>query len=59
MQGIRKDFCSKGDRSTNTFRRLWDAIHPKIKQKAIFYTDRWDAYNLISYSQRIIKKPTT
>ena len=29
-----------GDRSINTFKRLWNTIHPKIKQKAIFYTDR-------------------
>ena len=48
-----------GDRSINTFKRLWDAIHPKIKRKAIFYTDRWDAYNLIPYKQRIIKKGGT
>ncbi len=48
-----------GDRSVNTFKRLWDGISDKIKRKAIFYTDRWDAYNLIPYKQRIIKKGGT
>ncbi len=45
-----------GDRSVNTFKRLWDGISEEIKQKAIFYTDRWDAYNLIPYKQRIVRK---
>ena len=47
----------RGDRSSDTFKRLWDGISDKIKQN--LYTDRWDVYNLIPYSQRIIKKPTT
>ena len=45
-----------GNRSINTFKRLWDGICDKIKRNAIFYTDRWDAYNLIPSKQRIIKK---
>ncbi|ADC64414.1 IS1 transposase [Ferroglobus placidus DSM 10642] len=48
-----------GDRSVGTFKRLWDGIGGEIKQKAIFYTDRWDAYNLIPYKQRIIRKGGT
>jgi len=44
-----------GDHSVDTFKRLWDGISDKIKREAIFYTDRWDAYNLIPYKQRIIK----
>jgi len=48
-----------GDRSVNTFKRLWDGISDKIKRKAIFYTDRWDAYNLIPYKQRIVKRGGT
>jgi IS1 family transposase len=48
-----------GDRSVNTFKRLWDRISDKIKRKAIFYTDRWDAYNLIPYKQRIVRKGGT
>ncbi len=45
-----------GDRSVYTFKKLWNGISDKIKQKAIFFTDRWDAYNLIPYKQRIIRK---
>ena len=45
-----------GDRSIDTFKQLWDGISDKIKQKAVFYTDHWDAYNLIPYKQRIIKR---
>ena len=45
-----------GDRSIYTFKQLWDGISDKIKRKAIFYTDRWNAYNLIPYKQRIVKK---
>ena len=48
-----------GDRSVDTFKRLWDGISDKIKRKAIFYTDRWDAYNLIPYKQRTIRKGGT
>lgn len=48
-----------GDRSVKTFKRLWDGISNKIKQKAIFYTDRWDAYNLIPYKRRIIRRGGT
>jgi IS1 family transposase len=48
-----------GDRSINTFKRLWDGICDKIKRNAIFYTDRWDAYNLIPYKQRIVKRGGT
>ena len=44
-----------GDRSIGTFKRLWDGISDEIKHK-IFYTDRWDAYNLTPYKQRIVKK---
>jgi len=47
-----------GDRSIETFKRLWDGLG-KIKRKALFFTDRWDAYNLIPYKQRIIKKGKT
>ncbi len=47
-----------GDRFVDTFRRLWDGISDKIKRKAIFYTDRWDAYNLIPYKQRIVRRGT-
>jgi len=48
-----------GDRSVTTFKRLWDRISDKIKRKAIFYTDRWDAYNLIPYKRRIIIRGET
>ena len=48
-----------GDRSVYTFRKLWDRIDDKIKHKAVFFTDRWDAYNLIPYKQRIIKRGGT
>ena len=48
-----------GDRSVYTFKKLWDKISDKIKRKAVFYTDRWDAYNLIPYKQRIIKRGGT
>nr|WP_244403289.1 IS1 family transposase [Ferroglobus placidus] len=48
-----------GDRSVDTFKKLWDGIGDEIKREAIFYTDRWDAYNLIPYKQRIIKKGGT
>jgi len=44
------------DRSVDIFKRLWDDINDKIKNNAIFYTDRWDAYNLIPYKQRIVRK---
>ena len=47
------------DCSVETFKRLWDGISDEIKRKAIFYTDRWDAYNLIPYKQRIIKRGGT
>ena len=46
-------FYAVGDRSVNTFR-----ISDKIKRKAIFYTDRWDAYNLI-LKLRIIRRGGT
>ena len=48
-----------GDRSVDTFKRLWDGISDEIKRKAIFYTDRWDAYNLIPYKQRIVRRGGT
>jgi len=48
-----------GNHSVCTFKKLWDEINDKIKHKAVFYTDRWDAYNLIPYKQRIVKKLTT
>jgi len=48
-----------GDRSVYTFKKLWNGISDKIKRKAVFYTDRWDAYNLIPYKQRIIKRGGT
>jgi len=48
-----------GDRSIDTFKRLWDGISDKVKRKATFYTDRWDAYNLIPYKQRIVKRGGT
>ena len=47
-----------GDRSVYTFRKLWDRIDDKIKHKAVFFTDRWDAYNLI-LKRRIIKRGGT
>ena len=47
-----------GDRSVYTFKRLWDGLD-EIKRKAVFFTDRWDAYNLIPYKQRIIRKGKT
>jgi len=47
-----------GDRSVHIFKKLWGKISDKIKHKAIFYTDRWDAYNLI-LKQRIIKRKGT
>ena len=47
-----------GDRSVYTFKKLWGKISDKIKRKAVFYTDRWDAYNLI-LKQRIIKRKGT
>ena len=46
-----------GDRSVCTFKRLWDGLG-KIKRK-ISYTDRWDAYNLIPYKRRIVKRGET
>ena len=46
-----------GDRSVCTFKKLWDGLD-KIKRK-ISYTDRRDAYNLIPYKQRIVKKKKT
>ncbi len=48
-----------GDRSVYTFKKLWGKISDKIKRKAVFYTDRWDAYNLILYKQRIVKRGGT
>ena len=45
-----------GDRSVETFN---DYGNDKIKSNAIFYTDRWDAYNLIPYKQRIVRKGGT
>jgi len=48
-----------GDRSVYTFKKLWNGISDKIKRKVIFFTDRWDAYNLIPYKQRIIRKGGT
>ena len=48
-----------GDRSVYTFKKLWNGISDKIKRKVIFFTDRWDAYNLIPYKQRIIRKGET
>ena len=45
-----------GNRSIDTFKKLWDGISDEIKNNTIFYTDRWDAYNLIPYKQRIIRK---
>ena len=47
-----------GDRSIETFKLLWDGLG-KIKRKALFFTDRWDAYNLIPYKQRIIRRGGT
>ena len=47
-----------GDRSVYTFKKLWDGLG-KIKRNAIFYTDRWDTYNLIPYKQRIVKRGET
>ena len=35
---------------------IMGGISDKIKQKAIFYTDHWDAYNIIPYKQRIVKR---
>ncbi len=47
-----------GDRSVYTFKKLWNRISDRIKRKAVFYTDRWDAYNLI-LKQRIVKRGGT
>ena len=47
-----------GDRSVHTFKKLWGKIIDKIKRKAVFYTDHWNAYNLI-LKQRIIKRGGT
>ena len=61
--GFGKDFSQNYQlcrrRSVETFKQLWDGISDEIKWKAIFYTDRWDAYNLIPYKRRIIRKGGT
>lgn len=41
-----------GDRSAQTCQHLWDALPPNYRQRAVLYTDQWDAYAAILPSKR-------
>ncbi len=41
-----------GDRSAATCRRLWEALPPAYRQRAVIYTDHWDAYRAVLPSKR-------
>jgi IS1 family transposase len=41
-----------GDRSAQTCQRLWDSLPPLYRQRAVLYTDYWDAYAAILPSKR-------
>jgi len=41
-----------GDRSRKSARKLWESIPKNYREKAIFYTDDWQAYNGIIPSDR-------
>ncbi len=47
-----------GDRSAHTCQRLWDALPPDYRQRAVSYTDHWnaDAAVLPSKRQRAVDK---
>ncbi len=41
-----------GDRSSATCRQLWASLPPLYRQRAIIYTDHWDAYAAVLPSKR-------
>jgi insertion element IS1 protein InsB len=41
-----------GDRSAETCRKLWDALPPDYRKRAICYTDFWAAYQVVLPSKR-------
>ncbi len=41
-----------GDRSAATCRRLWESLPPAYRQRAVIYTDHWDAYQTVLPSKR-------
>ncbi len=41
-----------GDRSAQICQQLWDSLPPNYHQRAVLYTDQWDAYAVILPSKR-------
>jgi insertion element IS1 protein InsB len=41
-----------GDRSAETCRKLWRSLPPAYRQRAICYSDFWDAYTCVVPSKR-------
>ncbi len=41
-----------GDRSATSCRRLWESLPPVYRQRAVIYTDHWDAYHAVLPSKR-------
>lgn len=41
-----------GDRSAQTCQRLWDSLPPDHRQRAVIYTDHWEAYSAVLPSKR-------
>ncbi|WP_225901176.1 IS1 family transposase [[Leptolyngbya] sp. PCC 7376] len=49
-----------GDRSQKTAKQLWDSLPPVYRQRALVYTDYWDAYGCVlpSKRHRVVGKET-
>ncbi len=41
-----------GDRSAHTCQRLWESLPPDYRQRAVIYTDHWEAYAAVLPSKR-------
>ena len=41
-----------GDRSATSCRHLWESLPPVYRQRAVIYTDHWDAYHAVLPSKR-------
>ncbi len=41
-----------GDRSATSCRRLWESLPPVYRQRAVIYTDHWDAYQAVLPAKR-------
>ncbi len=44
--------CLVEDRTRESARKLWQSLPPVYRQRAVAYTDFWEAYKTVIYSSR-------